>query len=203
MSQVGTLSEEEIVRRIRMQSVPPLDDPALEFQQIDASLPLRPSAVLVPLVWMEDGWHLLFTRRTEWLQSHKGQVSFPGGGAEPEDRSPEATALREVQEEIGIKPEDVRVFGRLISRPTVTHFIITPIVGRIRWPKEFVLSTQEVSRVFTIPLAWLADPVNREERPRSLPNGYHENVIFYQPYDGEVLWGASARITIDLLHILE
>lgn len=207
MSQIGSLSDEEIIRRIRMQSRPPLDAaldaPALESQQVTSPVLLRPSAVLVPLVWMADDWHLLFTRRTEWLQSHKGQVSFPGGGAEPEDLTPEDTALREAQEEIGLMPEDVHVFGRLISRPTVTHFIITPVVGRIRWPNEFVLSPQEVSRVFTIPLAWLADPANREERPRTLPNGYYEKVIFYQPYDGEVLWGASARITLDLLRILE
>jgi hypothetical protein len=92
--------------------------------------------------------------------------------------------------------------GRLSARATVSSFLITPVVGRVRWPNAFHISPQEVSRVFTIPLDWLAEPANREERPRTFPNGRNENVIYYQTYDGEVLWGATARITLDLLKAL-
>ena len=163
---------------------------------------LRSASVLVPLLWADDRWSLLFTRRTETVNSHKGQVSFPGGAADPEDASPEATALREAFEEIGLLAEDVRIFGRLLSRPTISSFLITPVVGRVRWPGDFHVSPQEVSRVFTIPLDWLADPDKREERPRTTPGGYYEKIIFYQPYDGEILWGITARITLDLLIVL-
>ena len=176
-------------------------------QALNAQYPgLRPAAVLVPLLRMEDHWSLLFTRRTETVNSHKGQVSFPGGAADPGDPSPEATALREAYEEIGLFPENVRLFGRLLSRPTISRFLITPVVGKLGWPGDFHLSPHEVSRLFTIPLGWLSDPANHEERPRTTPGGYYENVIYYQPYDGEILWGITARITLDLLaalHLME
>jgi len=163
---------------------------------------LRPAAVLVPLVKEQGGWSLLFTRRAETLANHKGQVSFPGGAVDPQDSSLEDTALREAQEEIGLHPGDVHIFGRLDSLHTVSNFLITPVLGQICWPYHFRLSPSEVSRVFTIPLDWLADPRSREERPRVLPDGRVENIIYFQPYDGEILWGASARITVDLLKVL-
>jgi hypothetical protein len=111
--------------------------------------------------------------------------------------------LREAFEEIGLLPQDVRIYGRLVSRPTVTNFLITPVIGKIRWPGEFRLSEREVSRMFTIPLDWLVDASHREERQRSMPGFSSENVIYYEPYDGEILWGATARITIDLLRVLQ
>jgi 8-oxo-dGTP pyrophosphatase MutT (NUDIX family) len=167
-----------------------------------ANIHLRPAAVLIPLCRQDENWCLLLTRRTDTVHSHKGQVSFPGGAAEPQDTSPEETALREAQEEIGLIGEDVQVLGRLATRPTISNFLVTPVVARISWPASFRLSPDEVSRVFTIPLDWLANGAHWEERPRSTPNGYFEHVIFYQPYDSEVLWGASARITHDLLRVL-
>jgi 8-oxo-dGTP pyrophosphatase MutT (NUDIX family) len=169
---------------------------------VSAESDLRPAAVLAPLVWFDNQWHLLFTRRTETVNSHKGQVSFPGGVADPEDPSPEATALREAREEIGLRAEDVRILGRLAARTTVSSYRITPVVGHVRWPNEFYISPHEVSRVFTIPLDWLSDPSNREERPHAFSNGRRENIIYYQAYDGEVLWGATARMTVDLLKAL-
>jgi 8-oxo-dGTP pyrophosphatase MutT (NUDIX family) len=185
------LTVAEITRRIQAQP------PAGRLPEL-----LRPAAVLVPLVREAEKWRLLFTRRAETLANHKGQVSFPGGAVDPADTSPEETALREAHEEIGLLPGDVRILGRLAYLQTVSKFLITPVLGLVRWPYEFRLSPLEVSRVFTIPLDWLADPGNREERPRALPGGTVENVIYYQPYDGEILWGASARITVELLMTL-
>ena len=192
----GSLTEEAIASRLTAAQFAPQS--GNDF----ARLALRPAAVLVPLVFDQGQWQLVFTRRTETVQSHKGQVSFPGGAADPQDSSPEATALREAQEEIGLRPEDVTILGRLPFLATVTNYFITPVVGRIHWPVVFHLEVEEVSRVFTMPLAWLAEPANPEVRPLQRV-GYYEDVIYYQPYDGELLWGATARITVEFLRILE
>jgi len=191
------LTKEMIARRIR-EAFP---DPELAVMTA-ANADLRPAAVLVPLLWEDDHWRLLLTRRTETVQSHKGQVSFPGGASDPGDSSPEATALRETFEEIGLQPHDVALLGRLAVRPTISSYLVTPVVGCIHGPRAYLLSLHEVSRVFSIPLCWLADPANWEERPRSTPIGFFERIIYYKPYDGEILWGATARITHDLLKIL-
>ena len=164
---------------------------------------LKCAAVLMPLTWREDDWHLVFTRRTDTVESHKGQVSFPGGACHLEETSAEQTALRETEEEIGLHARDVRILGQLNDMVTITRFQVSPVVGVIPWPYDFTLSPHEVSRVFTIPLAWLAQPENWEEHnatpagaPRSFP------VVIYHPYDGEILWGASARMTLELLRVI-
>jgi 8-oxo-dGTP pyrophosphatase MutT (NUDIX family) len=189
----ASLSEQAIVQRLA--ALPP-DVPNPEFEQ------LRAASVLVPLVWWDACWHLLYTRRTETVQSHKGQVSFPGGASDAEDASPEATALREAYEEIGLLPGEVEILGHLNRRPTISQYYVTPIVARVPWPYAFVLSPNEVTRVFTVPLDWLADPANYEERPRIVMGGYYQKVVYYQPFDGEIVWGLTARITLDFLQAL-
>lgn len=162
-------------------------------------LSLREAAVLVPLVCDDGELNLLFTRRTDLVHDHKGQVAFPGGSVDPQDADLEHTALRETFEEIGIPPTEIRVLGRLPLFPTITGFLICPVVGMIPWPYDLRLSPQEVSRAFVIPLSWLADPANRTENEMTLPDGRVERVIFFNPYDGETLWGATARITLNFL----
>ena len=189
---VAKIPEEEIIRRLqRIGPRPSPDDPTL-----------RPAAVLVPLLWHQDQWRLLYTRRTEKVQNHKGQVSFPGGAVDPQDRSPEETALREAYEEIGLAAQDVAVLGRMPELATNSHYLVTPVVARIRWPYEFTISPEEVSRVFTMPLDWLANRANWEERTRTNRQNQQEKVIYYQPYDGETLWGITGRITVEFLQIL-
>jgi 8-oxo-dGTP pyrophosphatase MutT (NUDIX family) len=163
----------------------------------------RPAAVLIPFLRIEQAWHLLFTRRNSALPEHSGQVAFPGGRADPEDPDLDTTALREAYEEIGLLPADVRILGRLYDFLTITNYLVTPIIGVIPWPYPLRLSAEEVSAVFTIPLDWLADPANREERLRSLPAPYDPiPVVYFHPYGGEVLWGASATFTLALLEVL-
>ena len=157
------------------------------------------AAVLAPLTLVDGAWHLLYTRRTDRVEHHKGQVSFPGGRADPEDATPEATALREAEEEIGLRREDVRLLGRLGEMVTVSSYRITPVVGVFPWPYAFQVSTIEVERVFTMPLSWLADKRNYMEFLRP---GTDRGVIAYFPYDGELLWGATARMTVSLLRTL-
>jgi 8-oxo-dGTP pyrophosphatase MutT (NUDIX family) len=159
----------------------------------------RNAAVLVPLLLQDNEWHLLFTRRTDQVESHKGQVSFPGGASDIGETSPEQTALREAEEEIGIDRREIRLLGRLNSMLTITSFHVTPVVGVIPWPTVFRPEQAEVARIFTMPLAWLAERSNRWEF--NLPGrGY--SVIVYHPFDGEILWGATARMTVDFLEIL-
>lgn len=160
---------------------------------------IKCAAVLVPLVWQGNEWHLLYTRRTDRVESHKGQVSFPGGACDEGETTPEQTALREADEEIGINPNDVRVLGRLSNLITISYFRVTPVVGVVKWPTVFRVGEHEVARVFTIPLGWLANPSNRWqfERPES-----KRALIAYHPYDGELLWGATARMTVDFLNVL-
>jgi 8-oxo-dGTP pyrophosphatase MutT (NUDIX family) len=170
-----------------------------------AEIPVHPdmhlkcAAVLVPLVFFQNEWHVLYTRRTDRVESHKGQVSFPGGACDEGETTPEETALREADEEIGINPADVKVIGKLSRMVTISKFRVTPVVGVVPFPYAFKTSGAEVARVFTIPLLWLANRNNYWEF--SMP-GSERTLIAYHPYDGELLWGATARMTINFLMLL-
>jgi 8-oxo-dGTP pyrophosphatase MutT (NUDIX family) len=161
----------------------------------------RCAAVLVPLIRIDHGWHLLLIKRSETVVDHKGQVAFPGGACETEDISLEATAIRETAEEIGIQAQDIRILGRLRDLVTVSGFCVAPIVGVIKWPYQLSLSLDEVSRAFTIPLLWLTDSENRDIHMLNRL-GTEVEVIYYRPYEGEVLWGATARMVNNLLEAL-
>jgi 8-oxo-dGTP pyrophosphatase MutT (NUDIX family) len=194
------LTEEFISKRLHeaIKTAGPSSDGYAEIDLTEETR-LKCAAVLVPLVWENDEWHLLFTRRTDKVESHKGQVSFPGGACDDDETTPEQTALREAEEEIGLDTSEVRILGRLANMITISQFRVTPVVGVIKWPTVFRVGEHEVARVFTIPLGWLANASNRwqfhvEGRKRSL--------IAYHPYDGELLWGATARMTVDFLNVL-
>ena len=158
------------------------------------------ASVLVPIVAHPDGLTVLFTQRTAHLKAHSGQVSFPGGRAEPGDATPEFTALRESQEEIGLKPERVEILARLPDYITRTGYQVTPIVGLLTPPLELVPDPREVQEVFEVPLAFLLDPRNHRRQTREL-NG--RTVGFYEmPYmsnEGErYIWGATAGMLMNL-----
>jgi 8-oxo-dGTP pyrophosphatase MutT (NUDIX family) len=187
----GSLSVEQIRTRLAEINSPQ--------RNLPPRVSLRTAAVLVPLACDQGVLHLLFTRRTDLVHDHKGQVAFPGGAVDPQDASVEDTALRETYEEIGIPPEEICVLGRLPPFPTITGFLICPVVGMIPWPYDLHLSKQEVSRVFTVPFQWLVDPVNRVEKEMIMPDGRVEKVIFFNNYDGEKVWGATARIALFFL----
>lgn len=194
------LNEEYIAARLAevAAAADPLSNGYAEMELTDETH-LKCAAVLVPLVWQDGEWHLLFTRRTDRVESHKGQVSFPGGACDEGETTPEQTALREAEEEIGLNPDHVKVLGRLNNMVTITYFRVTPVVGVIRWPTVFRVGEHEVARVFTIPLLWLANSLNRWEFERPDTT---RTLIAYHPYDGELLWGATARMTVDFLNIL-
>jgi 8-oxo-dGTP pyrophosphatase MutT (NUDIX family) len=203
---MSDLTEAIISRRLARALVTPDESTEAEFQlppEFWETDP-RPAAVLVPLLKNDNAWEVLFTRRTASLVEHSGQVAFPGGRIEPGDASIESAALREAEEEIALQPKDVRRLGRLKQLRTITNYYVTPVVGVIPWPYPVRLALDEVSRVFTIPLSWLADPQNYEIRPRQLPAPHPPaRVIYFQLFDGELLWGVSAQITLNLLRALQ
>lgn len=194
------LTEEFISKRLHeaIQAAGLSSDGYAEIE-LDDEAQLKCAAVLVPLVWENGEWHLLFTRRTDRVESHKGQVSFPGGACDEGEITPEETALREAEEEIGLHRDNVKVLGRLTSMITISSFRVTPVVGVVKWPTVFRVGEHEVARVFTIPLGWLANETNRWQF--EIP-GRKRAVIAYHPYDGELLWGATARMTVDFLKVL-
>ncbi len=187
--------------------------------ELDRHVPgtVHRAAVLLPLFWQGSepgsdggpeagpgGWHLLFIRRAVHAHDrHSGEVSFPGGRWEPEDPCCTATALREAQEEIGLDPERVRLLGELSPLRTVSRFLVTPVVGYVPWPQDLRPDPREVSRIFSIPLAWLCQPGNHRVSPYPSPDHPEvRDVVFFDEYDGELLWGVSARIALDLLACL-
>jgi 8-oxo-dGTP pyrophosphatase MutT (NUDIX family) len=174
-----------------------------EGAMAEAWQPTKPpicAAVLVPLAIYQGDWHLVLTRRTETVENHKGQVSFPGGACEPGESTPEQTALREAFEEIGLRESDVRLLGRLTELLTVSSFRIAAVVGVMPWPYPLRCACAEVQRVFVLPIKWLAERQSWEKRAFTHGGESRQvEVIQYKPYDGEILWGISAQITHNLL----
>ncbi len=159
------------------------------------------SAVLVPLLAVDGEPSLLFTRRSQHLPHHQGQVAFPGGRHQDGDVDLAATALRESEEEIGLPPANVRVLGALDDIETVsTRFVITPYVGVIPHPYEFRACAREVDAIFTVPLRALQAP-GAERRELWDFDGRRVPIDTF-PVEGHVIWGATQRITRNLLHLL-
>ncbi len=157
---------------------------------------LTAAAVLIPLITHADGMTVLFTRRTEHLADHAGQVSFPGGRVEPGDGGPVATALREAQEEVGLDGERVEVIGCLDSCDTSTGFLVTPVVGLVTPPLALTLDAFEVAEAFEVPLGFLLDPANR--RRETLMHEGRRRAYVALDYRGHTIWGATARIVVSL-----
>lgn len=154
--------------------------------------PLRPAAVLVP-VWLgAEGAGLILTKRSSRLKHHPGQIAFPGGKVDATDAGPEAAALRESQEEIGLPPDRVQILGTLPVHETVTGFAVTPFVGLIRGPFDPLPEAGEVDEVFAVPLAHVLDPARYAiERRRWMGVWRRYYAVPYGPY---YIWGATARI---------
>jgi 8-oxo-dGTP pyrophosphatase MutT (NUDIX family) len=162
---------------------------------------LKRAAVLIPLFKKEGEYYVLFTRRTNQVAHHKGQISFPGGRQENKDKDLLDTALREAREEMGIAEKDVRILGELDDVCTATtDFCVSPFVALIPYPYPFRLNRQEVEEVIEAPLSLLlAEGKFRQElRERE---GEPFQVYFYQHQD-HTIWGATAGILKQLLDLL-
>lgn len=160
----------------------------------------RAASVLVPIVTRPEQLTVLFTRRTTHLKNHSGQISFPGGGEEPGDAHPEATALREAHEEIGLDPSCVELLGRLSDYHTRTDFRVTPVVGLVAPPFELRLDAHEVDEAFEVPLSFLLDPANHQRHAREFQG---RSVPYYAiPYRDYYIWGATAGMLVNLYRYL-
>lgn len=176
--------------------------PPLPGIQSDAP---EPAAVLIPIVKDQNEWKLLFIKRTLHPDDrHSGQIAFPGGRADQVDQDLLYTALREAEEEIGIDPGDIEILGSSCPITTVTNYWITPFIGILPWPYPLKISMDEVQKTILIPITWLNDPEHRQQKSWQSP--YHPGVdlpvIFFDEYNGEVLWGATAQIVVDFLEII-
>lgn len=161
---------------------------------------LREAAVLVPVVDRPEGLTLMFTQRTDHLENHPGQISFPGGRVDDEDDSPEETALREAEEEVGLDRMHVRIVGRLDQYITRTGFSVTPIVGLVDPGYAVNPDPFEVAEVFEVPLAFLLDPANHR-RDYRIHNGTRRE-FYAMPYGTYYIWGATAGMIRNLYDVL-
>jgi len=159
------------------------------------------AAVLIPLVLKEDGLWVLLTQRTNHLRDHAGQISFPGGRMDSEDRSPNETALRESEEEIGLDPKRVEIIGHLPQYLTVSGYSVTPVVGLVQAQAEYVLDEFEVADVFEVPLSFLLDPANHQVRVWQSEQGGRR--FYSMPYENRFIWGATAGMLRNLYHLLK
>jgi 8-oxo-dGTP pyrophosphatase MutT (NUDIX family) len=161
---------------------------------------LRAAAVLVPLVMRPAGITVLLTQRTDHLHAHAGQISFPGGMLDPEDRGAEDAALRETEEEVGIARDFVELVGRLDTYVTRTGFEVTPLVGLVRPDFTLAPDTFEVAEVFEVPLGFLIDPANHRRESRVL--GGSTRYFYAMPWNRYYIWGATAGMLVNLSEVL-
>ena len=159
------------------------------------------SAVLVPIYYKQGQYYILFTKRTERVKEHKGQISFPGGARGEGDRTLIDTALRECAEEIGLVPSEVKVFGELDDTLTETsNYIISPFVALIPYPYQFKVDGWEVEEIIEAPISVLLDKDLRQQTRVIDIDGQAVTSYFYH-YQGKVIWGATANILHQFLGI--
>ena len=159
------------------------------------------AAVLIPLLLHEGGLSVLLTQRTQHLHDHAGQISFPGGRMDPQDLTPENTALRESQEEIGLNPANVEIVGHLPQYLTVSGYSVTPVIGLVQAQAKYVHDEFEVADVFEVPLSFLMDPANHQIRIWQSAQGMRR--FYAMPYENRFIWGATAGMLRNLYHLLK
>jgi 8-oxo-dGTP pyrophosphatase MutT (NUDIX family) len=185
--------------RVRLAEIAaePLDEDDLHGDDVVATLAEAPvlAAVLVPVV-MGEAPAVLLTKRTSHLSAHAGQVSFPGGRIDPEDSGPEAAALREAWEEVGLNSESVQVLGRMADHVTSTGYRITPVLGLLPPGLVYRLSPHEVESVFELPMSVVLDPGAPKRQRQHVRGVWREYWVW--PHPDHYIWGATAAILVRL-----
>jgi 8-oxo-dGTP pyrophosphatase MutT (NUDIX family) len=165
-----------------------------------ANVPYRKAAVLIPLFYKNDTIHILFTKRTEKVEHHKGQISFPGGMKDKSDKNLRNTALRETWEEMGIAEENITLLGRIDNFLTNTNFMITPYVGYFPFPYDYKINEDEISKVIEVPLAELLKS-DCFEIKKWYRNGILWDVHYYY-CNNETIWGVTGFLLSNFLSIV-
>ncbi len=159
-----------------------------------------PAAVLLPIYYKQGQYYILFTKRTETVKEHKGQICFPGGAYQEGDGTLENAALRECAEEIGLMADKIEVLGELDDIvTTASGYIVSPFVGFIPWPHVFKVDQREVEEIIEVPISALLDKGCLREETKII-DGETMTLYFYH-YQGRVIWGTTARILNQFLDI--
>jgi 8-oxo-dGTP pyrophosphatase MutT (NUDIX family) len=159
-----------------------------------------PAAVLMPLIDRPEGLTVLLTQRASQLARHAAQISFPGGRLESDDASIASAALRETQEEIGLDPGRVQVFGYLPDHLVISGFRVTPVLGLVTPPFTLEINHAEVAGVFEVPLVHVLDSANHKARLRRI--GDEEMLLYDIPWEGQNIWGATAGMLLTFVRML-
>jgi len=171
-----------------------------EYEPSELDGDAREASVLLPVIDRSSGPHLLFTKRAEHLEDHPGQMSFPGGGREPEDEDRVATVVREANEEIGLEPPEVQLHGRLDDFETVSEYVVRPFVGTIP-DRPYTPNDGEVAEITALPLSGLLDRENHESECREHPR-YGDIQLHFFHVNGYTVWGATANILVQFLELV-
>ncbi|NOZ42963.1 MAG: CoA pyrophosphatase [Alphaproteobacteria bacterium] len=165
-----------------------------------AELPLKPAAVLIPLVDRKGGMTVLLTKRSRHLKIHSGQVSFPGGSCEAQDIDAMTTALRETEEEVGIDRHYVEIIGAMEDYETITGYVITPVVAILQPEFKVKIDAGEVAEAFELPLSYVLDKKNHQLQSRV----WHDQRRYYYVLmnDKHDVWGATAAMLVRFARLI-
>jgi 8-oxo-dGTP pyrophosphatase MutT (NUDIX family) len=163
---------------------------------------IKAAAVMVILTVINEQLYLLFTHRTDIVSTHKDQVSFPGGLQELNDENLIQTAIRETNEEIGILINENEIIGNLPEQKSISGFQIHPFVCDIENLENIKLNQAEVKHIFTIPLDWILDHKNWGFETYKSPDGKERQVVFFQKYMNEIVWGITGQILVSFSNLL-
>ena len=167
---------------------------------LDQKFNFLEASVLIPILTFKKDLEILLTKRSNSLKNHPGQIAFPGGKKDQIDSSPIETALRETQEEVGLNPKNVEIIASLPSHKTATGFVIKPYLGLINQPFSETLRQGEVDEIFTVPYEYILNEENFSIQTRKW-NGSQRS-YYVVPYGPYYVWGATARILLNLSRAL-
>ncbi|EIJ41772.1 NTP pyrophosphohydrolase [Beggiatoa alba B18LD] len=190
----------QLIQQAVLHSLPSNDDFTLN-PHLSKKTPLVPAAVLLPLVEYADEYRIILTQRTAHLHNHPGQICFPGGRVDVDDRNVTETALRETMEEIGLSRPFIDIIGTLDTYETGTGFLITPVVGFVKTGFHLKLDSFEVAEVFEVPLSFILDERNHQREIMHYRGQAHFYHVFY--YQNRMIWGATAGILVNFYQRLQ
>jgi len=186
------MQKNEFVKRFQLNTLGP------SFHRFEYPAPVKPAAVLIPLIEVDNELTVLLTKRAAHLAHHPGQISFPGGKVEATDIDHIAAALREAEEEIGLSHKNVTILGQLQPYQTISGYVVTPIIGFIEKTERYTADANEVAEIFQVPFQHFLHPKNHHSVETFYRGKSHK--VYFMPYKHYNIWGATAAMIADLVH---